>query len=105
MSAVQPLPTVRPTEPMVVLVKGRIEASRLFDGRRYTRVIAPAPDAYSRPSFVEIQSKSKLGEKDEEVTQLCRLGGFTRKAFRATDRDSGETTMVTPVDNTLEAIE
>lgn len=91
--------------PMQVVVRGRIDASRSHDKTRYTRVITPAPDPYSRPQTVEIRSKAQLGQRGEEVTVLAQLGGYTRKPFRSTDKDTGETTMVTPVDLTLDAIE
>ena len=91
--------------PMQVFVRGRIDASRTHEKTRYTRIVTPAPDPYSRPQTVEIRSKSQLGAKGEEVTVLAQLGGFTRKPFRSTDKESGEITLVTPVDLTLDAIE
>lgn len=90
---------------MQVNVKGRIDARRRHEKTTYTRVITPAPDPYSRPQTVEIRSKASLGQPGDEVIQLCQLGGYTRKAFRSTDKETGETTMVTPVDLTLDAIE
>lgn len=90
---------------MQVFIKGKIDAIRRFDGKTYTRLITPAPDAYSRPQVVEVRSGQRLGAREDEVTVLCKLGGFTRKAFRATDKETGEQTMVTPVDLTLDAVE
>lgn len=90
---------------MQVMIRGRIDASRTHEKTRYTRIVTPAPDPYSRPQTVEIRSKSQLGAKGEEVTVLAQLGGFTRKPFRSTDKESGEVTLVTPVDLTLDAIE
>jgi len=92
-------------QPMQVLVKGRIDALRRHEQTRYTRVITPAPDPYSRPQTVEIRSKAQLGQRGDEVAILAQLGGYTRKPFKSTDKDSGEITMVTPVDLTLDAIE
>lgn len=88
-----------------VAIKGRIEASRRHNGVVYTRLITPAPDAYSRPQTLEVRSKSKLGEREEEVTLRAKLGGFARKPFRSTDKETGEVTSVTPVDLTLDAVE
>jgi hypothetical protein len=68
-------------------------------------MITPAPDAYSRPSTIEVRSKNKLGEIGEEISVSCKLGGYTRKPYRITDKDTNETSMITPVDLTLEAIE
>lgn len=95
-----PVPTY-----MVVSIRGKVEGVRRFDGKRYTRIITPAPDAYSRPQVVEIRSVQKLAEIGDETEVTCRLGGYTRKAYRATDKDTGETTSIIPVDLTLDAIE
>ena len=97
--------TPQTIKPMQVMVNGRVESVRLHDGTRYTRVITPSADAYSRPQTVEIRSKQPLGPKGEEIKVVAALGGFTRKPFRATDKATGETMMVTPVDMTLDAIE
>lgn len=91
--------------PMQVTVRGRIDARRRHDKTTYTRIVTPAPDPYSRPQTVEIRSKGSLGQAGDEIVVLAQLGGYTRKPFRSTDKDTGETTMVTPVDLTLDAIE
>jgi hypothetical protein len=90
---------------MQVLVSGRIEASRRFDGRTLTHVLTPAPDAYSRPQLLEIRSTRRLGDKGEEITVTCQLGGYQRKAFQTTDKETGERVTVVPVDHTLDLIE
>ena len=91
--------------PMHVLVKGRIESSRSHEGKRYTHIMTPAADAYSRPQLVEIRSKLKIGEKGEEVSVTCSLGGYQRKPYQAKDKNTGEITTVTPVEHTLDLIE
>lgn len=91
--------------PMEVLIKGKIDARRRYESSWFTRMITPAPDAYSRPSTIEVRSKNKLGEIGEETSVSCKLGGYTRKPYRIMDKDTGETSMITPVDLTLEAIE
>ncbi|MFZ6813347.1 single-stranded DNA-binding protein [Undibacterium sp. Rencai35W] len=91
--------------PMRVYVKGRIEQSRLFDGSRFTRIITPAPDAYSRPQVIEIKSKQRLGEKGDEIAVVCALGGYQRKPYQVTDKETGERVTLVPVDHTLEAVE
>ena len=88
-----------------MMVRGRIEETRRHANVSYTRVLCPAADEYSRPQTLEIRSKARLGQKGDTVTQLCVVGGYTRKAFRATDKETGETTMVTPVDHTVDAVE
>ena len=88
-----------------MMVRGRIEETRRHANVSYTRVLCPAADEYSRPQTLEIRSKARLGQKGDTVTQLCVVGGYTRKAFRATDKETGETAMVTPVDHTVDAVE
>jgi hypothetical protein len=105
MSAVLSTAPSAKVQPLQVLVKGKVEASRRFDGKRYTRIITPAADAYSRPQVVEVRSSSKLAEVGDETEVTCRLGGYTRKPYRTTDKETGETSMVTPVDLTLDAVE
>lgn len=92
-------------QPMRVLVVGRIETSRTHEGRRYTHVMTPAADAYSRPQLLEIRSKAKLGDKGEEVSVNCLLGGYQRKAYQAKDKATGEIVTVVPVEHTLDLIE
>lgn len=91
--------------PMRVLVKGRIERQRRYEGNVYTQVITPAADAYSRPQQCEIRSKKKLGDTGEEISTFATLGGFSRKAYQVTDKETGERVTITPIDHTLDAIE
>lgn len=106
MSSVQPLQTagVRPAL-MEVFIKGKIDAQGRHGQVRYTRILTPAPDAYSRPQMIEVRSKGQLGSTGDEVTVTAKLGGYARKAFRSTDKETGETTMVTPVVMTLDLVE
>lgn len=92
-------------KPMAVLVNGRIEGSKAYEGKRYTQVMTPAADVYSRPQLVEIRSKSRLGEKGEEVSCTCVLGGFQRKAYETKDKQTGEVVKVIPVEHTLDLVE
>lgn len=100
-----PAATTAKTIPMQVLVRGRIDAVRRHDKITYTRIITPAPDPYSRPQTVEVRSRQRLGQPGDEVDQLATLGGYARRPFPSTDKATGETTMVTPVDMTLDAVE
>jgi len=90
--------------PMQVIIKGRIEAVRRWEQTRYTRIVTPAPDPYSRPQVVEVRSKEQLGQKGDEITVVALLGGFTRKPYKSVDKESGEVSMITPVDLTLDAV-
>ncbi len=87
------------------LIAGRIESLRRHEQTRYTTIVTPAPDPYSRPQTVQVRSRAALGQRGDDVQVLCKVGGYTRKPFRALDKETGETTMVTPVDLTLDAIE
>lgn len=99
-----PSPSARQV-PMQVLVAGRIEGSSRYDGKTTSRIICPAPDPYSRPSIVEVRSKSSIGSIGDEVSALGRLGGYARKAQRVTDKDTGEIKTFVPVDMTVDLIE
>lgn len=90
---------------MQVGIVGRIEGSKTYEGKRYTQVMTPAADAYSRPQLVEIRSKGRLGDKGDEVSCHCILGGFQRKAYETKDKQTGEIVKVIPVEHTLDLIE
>lgn len=92
-------------KPMQVFVRGRIEQSRSHDGTRYTRIMTPAPDAYSRPQVVEVRGKQKLGERGDEVTVLCALGGYQRKPYEFKNKQTGEVETIVPVDHVLDVVE
>lgn len=91
--------------PMQVMVVGRVQKVRRHDGKTYTRIVVPAKDAYSRPSQVEVRSKQRLGEAGEDVRVLAEVGGYGRKPYQVTDRDTGERRTVEPVEITLDAVE
>ncbi|MFV0601757.1 MAG: single-stranded DNA-binding protein [Brachymonas sp.] len=97
-------PVIGGAKPMHVFIVGKVENVRSYDKSIYTTVICPAPDQYSSPSVVQIRSIKRLGQRDEEIRQLCKLGGYRRKPFKNTDKETGEISMVTPIDITLEAI-
>lgn len=90
---------------MMVAVMGRIEGSKVYEGKRYTQIMTPAADAYSRPQLVEVRSKSRIGEKGDEIACQCVLGGFQRKAYETKDKSTGEIVKVIPVEHTLDLVE
>jgi hypothetical protein len=96
---------VHAAKAMHVVISGRIEGSKTYEGKRYTQVMTPAADAYSRPQLVEIRSKVRLGEKGEEISCQCILGGFQRKAYETKDKQTGEIVKVIPVEHTLDLVE
>jgi len=95
----------RPLPAMQVHVKGRIDYTNRFDGKFTTRITTPAQDEYSRPQVVAVRSGQRLGQTGDVVSVVCTLGGYQRKPYRVTDKDTGETVSVTPVDMTLDAVE
>ncbi|HLD45632.1 MAG TPA: single-stranded DNA-binding protein [bacterium] len=95
-------PSLRPME---VLISGRIEEVQRYEGTYQTRVICPAADQFSQPQNVKIRSKQRLGSKEEMISVTCRLGGYKRKVFRATDKETGESVSVVPVDMTLDLVD
>lgn len=90
---------------MRVVVAGRIETSRRYEGKVFTHVMTPAVDAYSRPQLVEIRSAKRLGDKHDEISISCTLGGYQRKAYQVTDKETGERMTIVPVEHTLDLVE
>lgn len=105
MSTTEAKPQGQQIIPMRVLVRGRVDGTRMHEKTRYTRVLTPAPDPYSRPQIIEIRSKGQVGAKGEDIAVFASLGGYTRKPFKTTDKDTGEVLNVTPVDMTLGLVE
>ncbi|HRQ14963.1 MAG TPA: single-stranded DNA-binding protein [Promineifilum sp.] len=107
MSAVAEMPsagqkaTIRPGD---VLIKGRcISAKR--SGSLYAHlVVLPAPDPYSSPSTVEVLAKTRQADAEQDVSLLCRVGGYKRN-YKTTDRETREVRMVNTADNKLFLIE
>lgn len=90
---------------MEVLVIGKVLRTRRHEQYTYTTVITPAADAYSKPSVVEVRSKQRFAERDEETQFTARLGGYEGRAYRVTDRDTGEQKTLIPVNMYLDLVE
>lgn len=99
----QPLSTVKRFNQTTV--HGKIEGFRRFNEKYYTRVLTPAEDAYSRPQVLDLRSDKRVGQKGEEITVDCKIGGYNRKSFKATDKDTGEISNVVMVEHTFDVIE
>lgn len=95
-------PSLRPME---VSITGRIEEVQRYEGTYNTRIICPAADQFSQPQNVKVRSKTRIGSKEEMVTVVARLGGYKRKPFKATDKETGEIATVVPVDMTLDLVD
>jgi len=90
--------------PMRVLVAGKIVSSRMHERNRLTVLIAPAPDAYSHPSTIEVRSRQQLGQVGEEVRVTCSLRGYMRR-FDFKDRQTGELKRGERCEHSLDAVE
>lgn len=99
---VQPLNALKPRQVQIV---GKVLRVRRYEKFFYTTVICPAEDAYSRPQVVEIRSKARFADVDDESKALATLGGFEGKAYSVTDRETGERRQLVPVNLFLDLVE
>jgi hypothetical protein len=84
-------PSLKPNQ---VLITGRIDSVRTYDsqGRRTFehRVVLPAVDQYTSPSYVLVQAPLKLGAVGDDAKVICHLGGF-RDRYRSKEGEFVET--------------
>ena len=73
-----------------VMIKGRIELTRVHDNKTYTRLVAPAKDEFSSPQQYEIRSQAMLGQLTEIVDIKCFLSGWAGKRFTYIDQTTGQ---------------
>lgn len=92
-------------KPMNVIVSGKVTRVRRAPQGVLTTVVCPAKDEYSRPSFVEIRSKGRIGEVQDKITVVCTLGGYEGRSYNIVDRETGERRSVVPVIMYLEHLE
>lgn len=104
MSTEKSLQSVVGQKPLHVNIAGKITRVRRHEKFVYTTVICPAKDAYSRPSVVEIRSKARFGEVDEEARVTAELGGYEGKSYGVTDRETGERKTLVPVNLFLDLV-
>mgnify|MGYP000154609542 CR=1 FL=1 len=102
--AEKPVP-LNQQKPLHVSIKGKVTRCRRYDQHFYTTIICPAADVYSKPSVVEVRSKARFAEVEEETSCTAILGGFEGKAYRVTDRDTGEQRQLIPVNLFLDLVE
>lgn len=103
--ASQKVAQIAQAKPLQVVIAGKITRVRRHEKFFYTTVICPAKDAYSRPSVVEIRSKARFGDTDEETKVNAELGGYEGKAYVVTDRETGERKSLVPVNLFLDLVE
>lgn len=88
-----------------VFVVGRLlKARRISQNLVANLIVIPAADIYSMPGTVEVLSKNRLGEAEQDVRVLCRLTGY-RRTYNSTNQETGEITPKQTADNRLYAIE
>lgn len=92
-------------KPLQVAVMGKVTRVRRYEKFFYTTVICPAADQYSRPSVVEIRSKGRIADTDDETRINATLGGYEGKQYSVTDRETGERKSLVPVHLFLDAVE
>lgn len=88
----------------VVLLRGRLASHRRYEKAWYSMLQLPAADEYSRPEVVEVRSTDRLGEPGDMIDVRCMVGGYNKRPYRFTDKETGESRMVTPNIVTLTAI-
>lgn len=79
-------PVLKPCE---TLIQGKITAIRRHETKLYTTVMCPAVDEYSSPDIVEIRSDSPLGDLEQRVSCVARLGGYMGRPYVVTDKHTG----------------
>lgn len=92
-------------KPLIVAIVGKVTRVRRHEQFFYTTIICPAKDAYSRPSIVEVRSKARFGERDEEIKCNAELGGYEGKAYPVVDKETGERKTLVPVNLFLDLVE
>lgn len=75
---------------ITVNLKGvRIEKTEFWQGKQYTVVSAPAPDAFSHPSKFRLSSDNPLGQIGSLIDVDCSLRGVVvQKAYL--DKNTGQ---------------
>lgn len=56
----------------------RIEKMEQYNGKFYTVVGVPAPDAFSHPSKYRLQSVGKLGDFGQLIDATCNMQGIVK---------------------------
>lgn len=71
------------------LIGVRIEKTEVYQGKNYTVVAAPAPDAFSYPSRFRLTSEKPIGNVGNFMDIDCTIRGVVRpKTFL--DRNTGQ---------------
>lgn len=88
-----------------VVVTGKLVDQRKNEGVFYSTVLMARADEYSQPMPFEVRSTRQLGSRGEVVTVPCRVGGFFRRSYQHSDKQTGEVRTVRPIVVTLDAVD
>lgn len=73
----------------VNLIGVRVEKTEMYQGKHYTVVAAPAPDAFSHPSKYRVTSDRQIGAVGNVLDITCTMRGVVRpKSY--VDRSTGQ---------------
>lgn len=82
---------------------GQIDSARQYEaqGRKQveTRVVLPAPDQYTAPSYIAVTSNARLGQVGDAVELIVELSGY-RDSYKTREGDTVQTAR-----NVLRAVE
>lgn len=67
----------------------RIEKMEQYNGKFYTIVGVPAPDAFSHPSKYRLQSQNQIGQFGQLVDVQCNMQGIVKEK-KFIDRNTGQ---------------
>jgi hypothetical protein len=91
--------------PLQCRVVGRVDSVDRYNNVFTTKVLCPAADLYSKPAVVPIRSTVRIGTKGDDIDVLVRLGGYPKKPYQATDKNTGEIRTVSQAEATLDLVE
>jgi len=74
--AVSALPAAQTLKVNQIVIQGRIDHVSKFEDKFEHVVLTPAPDEYSKPSYMRVNSSSRLGQKGDDVKVLCTFNGW-----------------------------
>lgn len=92
-----------------VYIKGRVSYQRVAktdDGRLFITILKiAAADEFSHPSTIEVTSRTKLGELNEDWTGVCQVTGYPRSYDQKPDPETGEIKTIRTATISLRVVE
>lgn len=80
---------IQSLKPRQALIIGRVIRVKRNEGMIYTSVICPAEDQYSQPQVIELRSKDRIGNPEEDIKVVVKISGF-QKRQQYVDQQTGE---------------